>query len=101
MRQLLARQLTRSKLRYAAIVDERGAIVARAGKVMPPSGGQRAPGVLSAVRRTAAGPLIDFGLPFETPAGKRGARRRALMLARHVTCHRHPRGQRRRAWRNE
>jgi diguanylate cyclase (GGDEF)-like protein/putative nucleotidyltransferase with HDIG domain len=74
LRELLARQLKRSKgsqLRYAAIIDERGDVIARAGSVMPPSGGHRAPGVLSAVRNTSAGPLIDFGMPFETAAGKR------------------------------
>ena len=71
VRGLLERQVKRSKLAYAAVLDERGAVIARAGAVAPPNAGHRAPRVLSAVRNTAAGPLIDFGLPFQTSAGRR------------------------------
>jgi diguanylate cyclase (GGDEF)-like protein len=71
VRRLLVRQVKQSKLRYAAIVDDDGNVVARAGAVAPPRDAHRAAGVLSAARLTAAGPLIDFGMPFDTRAGRR------------------------------
>jgi diguanylate cyclase (GGDEF)-like protein len=70
-RRNLAKLFTQGDLAYAAVVDMHGAVIDRVGKVRPLSGPQRVAGVLSDVRRTAAGPLIEFGVPFETPAGRR------------------------------
>jgi diguanylate cyclase (GGDEF)-like protein/putative nucleotidyltransferase with HDIG domain len=67
----LARQLKASKMRYLALLDARGAVVARAGDGRPPTGERSAPGFLSDVRQTDAGPLIDFALPFKAAAGER------------------------------
>jgi diguanylate cyclase (GGDEF)-like protein/putative nucleotidyltransferase with HDIG domain len=70
IRARLARQLKGSKMRYAAVLDADGNVVAQAGDGRPPTAERRAPGVLSDVRQTAAGPLIDFGLPFKTTGGQ-------------------------------
>ena len=69
-RKELTKLVREGHLGYAAVVDPRGAVIARAGTVVPPHGG-RVAGVLSDVRHTPAGSLVEFGLPFETPAGRR------------------------------
>ena len=69
-RAYLRKALKGSHLGYAAIVDPDGNVLARVGKASPPAVGY-APGVMSDVRMTSAGPLVDFGLRFETPAGER------------------------------
>jgi diguanylate cyclase (GGDEF)-like protein/putative nucleotidyltransferase with HDIG domain len=58
-------------LAYAAVVDSRGRVIDRVGRIAPLSGAERLAGVLQDARPTAAGPLIEFGVPFETPAGRR------------------------------
>ena len=66
----LRKAVREGKLAYAAVVDTHGAVLDRAGAAHPPHG-DRAPGALSDVRRTAAGDVVDVGLPFATPAGRR------------------------------
>ena len=69
------RQLTKlvkeGRIGYAAVLDARGRLIDRAGAVKPPHGVTRTPGVLSDVRRTKGGSLIEFGMPFDSPAGPR------------------------------
>ncbi len=59
------------KLGFAAVLDATGAVVARAGRAQPRQGAARAPGVLSDVRDSAAGPLVEFAVPFTSSAGPR------------------------------
>lgn len=56
---------------YAAILDERGRVLERAGRFMAPRAAGRPASVLSDVRRTPAGPVVEFSLPFASPAGRR------------------------------
>jgi diguanylate cyclase (GGDEF)-like protein len=70
-RKALATFVRESNVGYAAVVDADGRVIDRAGDVAPPRGVERTPGVLSDVRATAAGSLVEFGLPFTTPAGPR------------------------------
>jgi|GEM_PF-875614 len=67
----LRKQVKASHLGYAAIVGPDGSVIARAGDARPSRGATHAPGVLSDVRSSTAGPLVEFGLPFTTRAGKR------------------------------
>jgi diguanylate cyclase (GGDEF)-like protein len=71
MRGRLEKAVRQGKLGYAAVFDARGNVIARAGAARPPRGVNGARAVLSDVRGTAAGPLVDYGLPFATPAGRR------------------------------
>jgi len=61
----------RRRLVFAAVVDSRGRVLAQAGRTGPPRAPIPAGRLLSDVRRTAAGPLIDYALPFDAPTGKR------------------------------
>ena len=70
-RRALAKLVREGRIGYAAIVDPRGKVIDRAGAVKPPEDAKRTPGVLSDVRRTADGAFVEFGLPFNTPAGPR------------------------------
>ena len=70
-RAMLAKLVDEGELGYAAVLDKRGVVVDRAGRARPQHGTARAPGVLSDVRDTAAGPLIEFAMPFKTAAGSR------------------------------
>jgi len=56
---------------YAAILDERGAVIARTGIARPTPDIDRWDNAVSDVRRTTAGPQVEFRLPFLTPTGKR------------------------------
>ena len=59
------------RLGYAAVLDAKGKVLARAGTGRPRRTAQRAPGVVSDVHRTAGAEFVEFGLPFTTPAGER------------------------------
>jgi diguanylate cyclase (GGDEF)-like protein len=71
LRGRLAWLAARGNLGYVAILDERGDVVARTGTAQPPRGADGAGSVLSDVRGTAAGPLIDYRLAFATRGAKR------------------------------
>jgi diguanylate cyclase (GGDEF)-like protein/PAS domain S-box-containing protein len=71
IRRRLAKAVKQGKLGYAAVLDAHGSVIARAGAAAPPRGVNGAQAVLSDVRATAAGPLIDYGSPFATPSGER------------------------------
>jgi diguanylate cyclase (GGDEF)-like protein len=75
---VLRRRLTvltrRSKVVYAAILDRRGAQLARIGAATPrvrASAPGMARAVLSDVRRSPSGPVVEYALPFTSPAGAR------------------------------
>jgi diguanylate cyclase (GGDEF)-like protein/PAS domain S-box-containing protein len=61
----------RGMLGYAAVLDARGEVITSAGAASPRRSVNGARAVLSDVRGTAAGWLIDYGLPFKTRTGKR------------------------------
>ena len=65
----LARLVERGALSYAAVLDSRGEVIARVGRGAPRRGAERAPRVLSDVRRTPAGPIVELDLPFTTRDG--------------------------------
>jgi diguanylate cyclase (GGDEF)-like protein/putative nucleotidyltransferase with HDIG domain len=67
----LRKQVKTGHLGYAAVVDANGSVIARAGVARPSAEATHAPGVLSDVRSSAAGPLVEFGLPYKTRAGRR------------------------------
>jgi diguanylate cyclase (GGDEF)-like protein len=74
LRRRLTTMTRRSKLGYAAILDERGTEVVRIGSATPPilgttPGAKRA--VLSDVRSSPSGPVVEYALPFTSSAGKR------------------------------
>ncbi|MEY2441853.1 MAG: hypothetical protein QOJ46_1279 [bacterium] len=71
MRGHLAKAVKEGRLGYAAVLDARGDVIVREGAAGPPRRVNGARAVLSDVRVTAAGPLIDYGLPFATRSGKR------------------------------
>jgi diguanylate cyclase (GGDEF)-like protein/putative nucleotidyltransferase with HDIG domain len=68
-RRFLRKSVKEGRLGYAAIVDAKGNVVARAGRARPLPSTSHAPGILSDVRDTPAGRLVEFGLPFKTRAG--------------------------------
>jgi len=70
-RAYLVRLVRRGRLGYAAVLDTRGRVIDRAGRAQPPPGSERAPGVLSDVQPSVAGPLVELRLPFDAPAGRR------------------------------
>ena len=59
------------QLGYAAVLDARGRVVDRAGRVRPPRARERAVGFLSDVQPSAAGPLVELRLPFKARGGRR------------------------------
>ena len=56
---------------YLRVLDEGGAVIARAGVAQPGSDPGRSGNAASDVRPTTAGPHVEYRLPFATPAGKR------------------------------
>jgi len=68
-RQRLTALVKRGVLGYAVVIEARGRIRARIGHDAPSRGTNRIPGVLSGVRRTPAGPMVELEVPFTTSAG--------------------------------
>jgi diguanylate cyclase (GGDEF)-like protein len=61
-----------SKLIYAAVLDGRGAVLARIGAAAPAQRNPRAPqALLSDVRDSKSGPVVEYALAFASPAGRR------------------------------
>ena len=72
VRRHLARLIRRGNVVYAVILDSRGRIVARTAK-SPKQVGRGAPPAragLSNIRDTAAGPVIEYALPYRTRGGR-------------------------------
>ncbi|MDX6690253.1 MAG: hypothetical protein QOG15_1710 [Solirubrobacteraceae bacterium] len=71
----LRRKLTplvhRGKLTYAAVRDEHGAIIAQAGAASPSRATNLSSRVLSSIRPTSAGSVVEYELPFRTSSGTR------------------------------
>jgi diguanylate cyclase (GGDEF)-like protein len=70
-RKRLTKLVAAGRLGYAAVLDTRGRVIDRAGAVKPPRGAERVTGILSDVRGSGVGPLVEFGIPFDTRAGRR------------------------------
>jgi diguanylate cyclase (GGDEF)-like protein/PAS domain S-box-containing protein len=74
LRRHLTAMTRRSKLVYAAVLDDRGAVLTTIGAA-PARVGVAAPGakqaIVSDVRSSGAGPAIEYALPFTTAAGRR------------------------------
>jgi diguanylate cyclase (GGDEF)-like protein len=67
----LAQVPVHPKFGYVMILEERGVVIARSGVARPERDPGRSGNVTSDVRRTTAGPHVEYRLPFATPAGKR------------------------------
>jgi diguanylate cyclase (GGDEF)-like protein len=66
----LAQMIRHNKLGYVAILDGRGTVLAHRGPVVPHTQ-RRLPGVLSDVRSSSVGPLVEYSLPIAVPGGRR------------------------------
>jgi diguanylate cyclase (GGDEF)-like protein len=67
----LAPLIKRGGLAYAALRDDRGAVIARVGRVGPLGAENRSGRALSNIRHTPAGAVLEYELPIATPNGKR------------------------------
>ncbi len=70
-REQLAELVRDGTLTYAAIAHGGGRILVRDGAVEPPPRGSAPLRVLSDVRLTTAGPVVEYRVPFPTRAGER------------------------------
>jgi len=74
VRRHLVAQMQPSHLAYSAVLDAGGAVVARAGAAprrFPLAENAHARAVLSAVRASARGPVVEYALPFPSGRGRR------------------------------
>lgn len=71
LRRKLAPLIKRGGLTYVAVRNGQGAVIARAGRVSPSRGANLSSRVLSGIRPTAAGPVVEYELPIATRSGKR------------------------------